>query len=197
MKKGFRIGLIVAGATVLVAAIGVFSVGAVERYVQKERAEQRTALLRLIEGANLEAIKQNTPSIDFRLNALDGKSVSLASLRGKVVLLNFWATWCPPCQVEIPALETLYSTYRSRGLVVLGVDVAEDDSAVKAFAAKNGMTFPILLDRTTHVSALYGLSGIPSSFLIDKKGNVDSVAEGPQVWSSAQTSRLVEALLRQ
>jgi peroxiredoxin len=113
----------------------------------------------------------------FTLPDLKGVPVSLASLRGKVVVLDFWATWCPPCRREIPDFISLQSQYGAKGLQVVGVALDEPE-AVKAFAAQSRMNYPVLLG-TDDIARMYGgITGIPTTFIIDKSGKIVNRFEG-------------------
>ncbi len=113
----------------------------------------------------------------FRLMDIEGHAVSLSDFRGKVVILDFWATWCPPCRREIPDFIALQSQYKSRGLQIVGVAL-DEPGKVKGFADYNGMNYPVLLGNDD-VSAEYGgISGIPTTFIIDRKGNIVQKFEG-------------------
>jgi peroxiredoxin len=107
----------------------------------------------------------------FALTALDGKTYTLAALRGKIVLLNFWATWCPPCRKEMPDMEKLSQAYADRGLVVLAVS-DEDRDTVAPFIEKQKYTFPVLLDPDRKVHAAFDVEGIPQSFIFDREGRL-------------------------
>jgi peroxiredoxin len=111
----------------------------------------------------------------FSLTALDGKTYSLAALKGRVVLLNFWATWCPPCRKEMPDMEKLYRKYDSHGLTVLAVS-DEKRETVEGFLAKTPYTFPILLDPDRKVHSAFSVDGIPKSFLFDRQGRLAAQA---------------------
>jgi thiol-disulfide isomerase/thioredoxin len=117
-----------------------------------------------------------TPSkaVDFQLSDLNGKQVRLSELRGKVVLLNFWATWCPPCKAEMPDLQALYRDYGTKNnFVVLAVDVSEAKEPVSDFVEQNRLSFPVLLDGDGRVSDFrYFVRSLPNSFIIDRNGNV-------------------------
>ena len=108
---------------------------------------------------------------DFTLAALDGKTYSLSALRGRVVLVNFWATWCPPCRKEMPDMEKLYRAFEKKGLLVLAVSDEERDT-VAGFLQSQGYTFPILLDPGHKVHAAFGVEGIPKSFLFNREGRL-------------------------
>jgi len=110
------------------------------------------------------------PAPDFTLKDLDGNSVSLSSEKGKVVLINFWATWCGPCRLEMPAIEQRYEAYKDQGFVVLAVDFDEPVTDVGAFAHAYNLTFPVLLDPGAKVNDLYRIIGYPTTFFVDREG---------------------------
>jgi peroxiredoxin len=134
---------------------------------------------------------------DFSVRSPDGKPVKLADYRGRVVFLNFWATWCPPCREEMPAMERLYQRYRDKGLMVVAISVDSDTVAVPPFVKKNALTFPIGHDPKMSLADLYGVRALPSSFLIDKKGGLAALAIGPRAWDTKPAYAIVESLLNQ
>jgi len=115
---------------------------------------------------------------DFTLRTLDGKNLRLGEQRGRVVLVNFWATWCGPCRQEMPHLNKLYDKYRSSGFMLLGVNVDEDTRNAVAVADKLGVRFPVLPDADKRVSQKYDLRAMPSTVLIDRNGRVRYVHRG-------------------
>lgn len=110
------------------------------------------------------------PAPDFVLNGLDGNTVQLSSLKGKVVLVNFWATWCVPCKKEIPELVSIYERYQARGFEIVGVDFQETPGNVRSFVREWGMSYVNVLDPEGKVSGQYRLTGLPESFFIDRNG---------------------------
>lgn len=115
-------------------------------------------------------IHEGSVAVDFRLEALDGTEVSLSDYRGNVVLVNFWATWCPPCRAEIPDIEAAYQARRDDGFVVLGVSVEQTHASVAPFAQAMEMTYPVLLDEGGQVYRTYRAPGLPMSILVDEEG---------------------------
>jgi len=121
--------------------------------------------------AKLEADDQRRQQADFTLADLQGVQHTLKDLRGQVVLVNFWATWCPPCRKELPDLETLYSRFQNQGLVILAIS-DEDAAKVKPFIAARNIQFPILLDPGRKVNELFQIEGIPKTFVYDRSGKL-------------------------
>jgi peroxiredoxin len=115
---------------------------------------------------------------DFTLHTMNGPNLRLAEQRGRVVMVNFWATWCGPCRQEMPQLNRLFEKYRASGFVLLGVNVDDDTSKAREVASKLGVTFPVLLDTDKTVSKLYDLTTMPSTVIIDRDGKVRYVHRG-------------------
>ena len=134
---------------------------------------------------------------DFSLPTLEGQTVTLSALRGRVVFLNFWATWCPSCREEMPSIERLYRALGDQGLVVLAVDVEESPERVVKFVKDFRLGFPVLLDAGSHVFSSYGAPGLPTTILIDRKGRVIGGALGPREWASDAGRALMRTLLDQ
>ena len=118
------------------------------------------------------------PAADFTLTDLDGHQQSLSQYRGKVVLLNFWATWCKPCTTEMPAMQACYDKLRDKGFVVLAVNELEDDDKVREHIRAYKHTFPVLMDRDNKVANQFGVFGLPVSVFIDEKGVVQEYIKG-------------------
>lgn len=131
----------------------------------------------------------------FTLSAPGGEHTNLTDYRGRVVLLNFWATWCAPCREEMPSMQKLWEAYRDRGLVVLAVAVGEDAKPVTRFAEKLGLDYPVLLDRKEDVRDSYGVVGLPVSYFIDREGNIAGRVVAGRDWTSPQAVAFVEHLL--
>lgn len=115
---------------------------------------------------------------DFSLTDLEGKSQSLSQYRGKIVLVNFWATWCKPCTTEMPAMQASFDKLRDKGFVVLAINELEDDVKVREHIKQYGHTFPVLMDRDNKVANQFGVFGLPVSVFIDQQGRVQEYIKG-------------------
>ena len=124
-----------------------------------------------------------------------GNRVESGSYRGKLVVLNFWATWCPPCRLEMPSMERLYREFRDKGLEVVAVNFMETPEQVKAFAEEQKLSYPMLLDRRAEIAERYGVMRLPVTVLIGRKGEVIAKAIGFKDWYKDDIRELVAALL--
>jgi peroxiredoxin len=140
--------------------------------------------------------REGFPAPDFTLHTVGGQAATLSAYRGKVVILNLWASWCGPCRAEMPAIQKVYAANRDRGLEVLAINSTIQDTAVdaQAFAQNLSLTFPILLDPDGAVSRRYLLRALPSTFFIDRKGVIRTVVFGGPM-SAATVETKIEALL--
>lgn len=120
------------------------------------------------------------PSTSYDVPLLGGATDSLARHRGQIVVMNFWATWCPPCQEEMPALEQIYRSDRSRGLVVLGIDQGESAAAAAKFVRAHRITFPILLDEDQKYASSYVSVGLPTTVIVGRDGRIVKGVDGAQ-----------------
>jgi len=123
-------------------------------------------------------VQTPTQEYSFSTVNLAGDKVSLADYRGHVVMLNFWATWCPPCKAEMPVIESTYQQYKDSGFVVLAVNNAERSDQVTSFASQYKLTFPVLLDYSADIQQQFGIKGYPTSLFLDAKGKVYATHQG-------------------
>jgi len=144
---------------------------------------------------NLEPMKDNSPTPDFSLVDPSGKKASLKEYRGKLVLLNFWATWCVPCREEMPAMERLYQQFKNKGFTIVAVNVKDSNKDAFAFLKELKITYPIMLDPDGEVGLLYGAWGLPTTYLIGPKGEGLARLWGPAAWDGAGAKQLVQDLL--
>ena len=135
---------------------------------------------------------------DLTLDALQGGQIKLSELRGKVVVVNFWTSWCPPCRAETPALEAAFEAYKGSSVVVLGVNLTDQDSLpdIKSFVQEYKLTYPILLDRDGAIGLLYQINGLPTTFFINRKGVIRTVIVGGPMSETFIRSK-IEALLQE
>jgi peroxiredoxin len=154
------------------------------------------ALTVLVAGA-VPAAEISGAAPEFTLDSRDGDRVALADLKGDVVMINFWATWCGPCREEMPHLEALYERYSDLGFTLLGINVEEDSSLSNAFLAETPVSFPILFDPSNSVSARYDVVAMPSTVLIDRAGNMRFIHHGYKPGYENEYQTQIRALLRE
>ncbi|MCG6932392.1 MAG: TlpA family protein disulfide reductase [Gallionella sp.] len=150
-------------------------------------------------GYTLTALSKPVPAPGFTLEDMDGKKFSLKAYRGKVVLLNFWATWCPPCRREMPSMERLYQNFKDKDFVVLAANQMEDGDQVFTYTAELQVapTFPILFDKNSDVARAYGVMGLPTTYLIDKKGNMRFRAIGGRDFDHPEVKKQILQLMKE
>jgi thiol-disulfide isomerase/thioredoxin len=139
----------------------------------------------------------NGPAPPFNLPARSGGTVSLDDLKGQVVMINFWASWCGPCRQEMPLLEQMHKKYESLGFKLLGVNVESDTKDAELMLAKIAVTFPVLFDRENKVSQVYSVNAMPSSVFIDRKGNVRYLHRGYKAGDEGEYLNQIRALLKE
>jgi len=156
-----------------------------------------TPALDPFEKAGVVELKEGQPAPAFTLGTLDGGRASLTDHRDKLVVLNFWATWCQPCVLEMPSLEALWQRYRARGLVVVGVSVDRGSprSLLEPYVRNLKLTFPILLDPDSKTSNGWRVTALPATFIVRPGGDVTGMAVGAREWNSAAMQALIERLL--
>ena len=129
-------------------------------------------------GASANLAQQGEPAPDFTLPSISGDNVRLGDYAGQVVVVNLWATWCPPCKAEMPMINAYYQAHRDAGLTVLAVNSEEDATTVRQFIQTHGYGFPVLLDLQSDVSALYQVRGLPTTVVIDREGRIQYIHTG-------------------
>lgn len=143
----------------------------------------------------IERPKKGVQAPDFTLEDLTGKRLALKDMRGKIVFLNFWATWCIPCREEMPLMEKLHREYKDQGMEMVAVNFREDKKAVQKFFAELGLTFKSLLDSGGDVSDKYGAWSLPLTYIIDRKGEFVGKAVGDRKWDSEDAREFFRELL--
>jgi thiol-disulfide isomerase/thioredoxin len=153
------------------------------------------AVTALLKPLDLVGYQAGTRPPQFSGQTHDARPLALSDLRGKVVLVNFWASWCLECRPEMPVLETLHRELAARGLAVVGINAREDRHTVGRYAWELGLTFPLLLDPGGKNNRLYGVIGLPTTFLVGRDGRAVAFGVGPRDWASAPARALIQALL--
>jgi peroxiredoxin len=144
----------------------------------------------------INQIKGDKDAPDFSLKDLNGKKVEMRQFKGKVILLNFWATWCAPCKEEMSSLEVLHQKFKEKNFVLLTISVDYGGlKSVREFMDKHRYSFPVLFDPKSEALDLFSVKGIPTTFIIDKKGRMIGRAMGPRDWKSPDVFSLINLLL--
>jgi peroxiredoxin len=156
-----------------------------------------TTLLSLAAMAAGASVTPQAPAPDFTLKSAEGRNLRLKEQRGQVVLVNFWASWCGPCKVEMPHLNKLHDKYRASGVTLLGVNIDDDARHGAATAAKWGVKFPVLLDADKRVTKLYDLGSMPATVLIDRDGKVRYLHRGYREGMEAQYEAQIRELVKE
>ena len=160
----------------------------------------RWCLPLLLAGALASAhatVQLSSSAPDFTLKSVAGPNLRLQEQRGQVVMINFWATWCGPCRLEMPHLNRIYDKYRSTGFVLLGVNIDDDPRAAADLAAKLGLRFPVLLDTDKKVSRVYDMSAMPATLLVDRDGRVRYIHRGYRDGVEKTYEEQVRSLLKE
>ncbi|UCE51408.1 MAG: TlpA family protein disulfide reductase [Desulfobacterales bacterium] len=149
-----------------------------------------------MEELSIVRFDEKVKAQNFILKDLNGSEVSLEDYRGKIILINFWATWCLPCRIEMPSMEKLYTRFKNDGFTILAIDMQEDADSVKAFKEKYKLNFPILLDSDGSVGQYYGVISIPTTYLVDREGYIIAGALGARDWAAENAFMLINQLLQ-
>jgi peroxiredoxin len=149
----------------------------------------------LLESLSLSQYPHGMKPPEFNGQTVEGPMMSLASLRGRVVLLNFWASWCRDCRSEMPRFEQLHRDFAAQGLTILGVNLREGTRTIRRYADELDLTFPLVLDPKGKITASYGVIGLPTTFLIGRDGRPVALAIGPRHWGAAPARAIIQTLL--
>ena len=179
----------------IVAAVLVALVASTAAAADQARAESRPSVSAAMKQLSLIRPPSPTPAPDFMARLTDGPDFHLAAQRGKVVFINFWATWCLPCRAEMPLMESLWRRHRTQSFALLAVSTDSTPSTVPPFLAQQGFTFAVTVDQDQVLARAYGLRGLPMTVIIDAAGNVAGIAIGPRDWNSAVANALIEGLM--
>jgi peroxiredoxin len=145
----------------------------------------------------LTPIEPRPPAPDFELADIDGNRYKLSDLRGKVVIVNFWATWCPPCRQEMPSMQRAWEQLREERILMLAINVGEDEDSVFMFTADTPIEFPLLLDPDGKATKQWPVIGLPSTFAVDREGRIAYQAIGGREWDDPKLLNPIRALAHQ
>ena len=140
--------------------------------------------------------KSSLQLFEAEIMDLKKNKIKLSSYKGKVIFLNLWATWCPPCRAEMPSMESLYKKFKDKDFVIIAVSQGEDLNTIKNFLKKNNYTFPIFIDIKNEIAKSYGAGSIPTSYLIDKDGFIIARFVGGRDWFSDEAIELINELVK-
>jgi cytochrome c biogenesis protein CcmG/thiol:disulfide interchange protein DsbE len=166
------------GTLLVLAVTAAIVMGGAYLVDRPAAAQAGTTAVKLSGTGGGAAPKIDSPAQDFTATTVGGKQVSLSSYKGQPVWLTFGASWCAACVAEAPDIESTYQKFKAKGIVVLAVSISEDSAAVKDYATRVGLTFPMVADPDTRIASVYGVYGIPAHFFIDKSGILRSVKTG-------------------
>ena len=183
MKK-----IVVSVIMVLIITAGVFG--------QSSNNRVPEAIVRAFREAGLPVVTEGIAPVNFTLPLLDGTNVSLSQYKGKVVFLNFWATWCGPCRSEMPSMETVYQKLKDQGLEMLAVNLGESRNDVSAFMNQYRLSFPAVLDERSITGSYYNVQAIPSTYIIDRRGLIIARLVGSIDWNTPKITAALEAALQ-
>lgn len=187
-RKWIIVGVILLVAISLIS-LYLYTLSVKMKKVEEERYKD------FFSSLGIQKINPPVKAKDFTLEDLKGSAVSLRDFEGKVIFLNFWATWCPPCRIEMPDMEKLWQKFKDEDFVILAVDLRETSEKVSSFIKENGYTFPVLLDSGGEVANTYGITAIPTTYLLDPRGRMVGKALGARDWASDDAFKLIEHLL--
>lgn len=156
-----------------------------------------TVIFACLLSVALQAKELSGPAPDFALTTLDGEKVKLSDLKGHVVMINFWASWCGPCRQEMPLLNDIYASYKKAGFVLLGVNLDESAEDAKAFLKKTPVNFPVLIYSKGQVADLYKNQAMPSSYFVDRKGDLVYLHQGYRPGEEEDYKKVIKKLLAQ
>lgn len=152
-----------------------------------------------LQSAKYEPLTVGKAAPDFQLPDLDEKEIRLSDYRGKVVFLNFWATWCKPCREEMPSMEVLYKNFEKDGLVILAVSIdrVTTKKEIPPFVKSLNLTFPVLVDSWGQTDKRYKLMGVPETYIIDREGTLREKVIGPRDWTRLDNLQVLTQLIKQ
>jgi peroxiredoxin len=186
-------------STIIIILLIVICIGLTYFYLsyrkEKIQRERKVDSERLYSSLGIQRIDPPEEAETFTLKTLKGGMASLEDYRGKLIFLNFWATWCPPCRAEMPSMQRLWEEFKEEDFVILAINIQEEIKLVSSFMNERGFSFPVLLDEKGEVARSYGISGIPATFFLNPDGEIIGKAVGARDWAGEESFGLIEELL--
>ncbi len=179
---------------ILVTVVGIGSYLFYSQYAAVAGSPEQE-LERLFGNMGILKMPHPTPPLEIQLGDLLGNTVRLSEFRGKIVFLNFWATWCPTCVVEMPSMEKLHRRFKDQDFAMIAVNLKESETQVKSFFEKLQLSFTALLDVNGEVASGLAVNALPTTFFLDKKGRIIGMALGPREWDNQASIELFEFLI--
>ncbi len=181
-----KVYLIVLFTILLTVCLGI---GVFQKYPLAEGKDYALAL-------GIQEYSSPAEARDFTLKDINNKKISLKSYKGKIVMLNFWATWCTPCRLEMPSMEKLYRQFKNRGFVVLAVASGENMESVSQFIKEYNITFPALLDSNQEVTDYYKVWALPTTYFINPEGKIIGRVQGGRDWSTREAAQYITSIVQ-
>ena len=194
MNKKTSFKFILAALILLIGSAGV-GLHLFDNGFSAMAGSQEQALERLFSDMGIFKIPHVSEPVEIQLKDVFGNTVSLADYRGKVVFLNFWATWCPPCIIEMPPMEKLHQRFKEKDFAMVAINSQETDAQVKSFFSKYKLSFTALLDSSGEVGTWFGVNSLPTTFVLNKEGRIIGSALGPREWDSQASIALFDYLI--
>ena len=194
MKKKTSIKFILAAVILLTLSVGAGLSLFYNGYVAIAGSQDQS-LERLLTNMGILKTANMSRPVEIQLKDVFGNTIRLADFRGKVVFLNFWATWCPPCIIEMPPMEKLHRRYKDKDFAMVAINLQETDAQVKSFFDRYKLSFTALLDSNGEVATWFGVASLPTTFVLDKEGRIIGSALGPREWDSQASIDLFDYLI--
>lgn len=192
MEPRKRSTIIIILLIVICIVLAYFYLSYREEKIQREREVEYE---RLYPSLGIQRVDPPEEAEDFTLKTLKGGTVNLKDYRGRLIFLNFWATWCGPCRAEMPSMQRLWEEFKEEDFVILAINIQEESKLVSSFMNERGLSFPVLLDEKGKVARSYGIRGIPTTFFLNPEGEIIGKAVGARDWDSEESFQLIEELL--
>ena len=164
--------------------------------VNRAEAVELSEAAKYLEALSIMLPNSEVHALDFTVESLLGDSESLNDYRGKVIFLNFWATWCGPCKAEVDEIDTLHETLKGEDFMIMALSIQEQKKKVTKFMESNNVDFPVYLDSDGSVAAMYGVTGIPTTYIIAPDGKIVGRAVGPREWGGKDSVKLMKSLMK-